>query len=323
MNDPIQVEQNNPTVPNTAASAESGGSATSHWLQCLPVAAAFLNRQAEFKQVNQLFADLLRSDELFLRGKLLSSFWDERQFPLQAIQDAIAQGHNLIDQELYLKGRFYVCALRVINHPEFGADTISLVCTEVTRYKRRERVLQLNNQRLQGHLATDSLTGVRNRVALTQMLHDLAQQQLQCNVSLLMIDIDDFKQYNLSQNYSQGDGLLKSIAQLLQQFIDPEYSQVYRVHSAGFWVSLHSASAWSAYTLAERLRLAVYQQNYEFEQGIDARVTVSIVIHSATAQECANLNRLEKQLQQGLMDVQAQTKNQSLILARPETGTVD
>lgn len=287
---------------------------TTTWLQYIPVPAAFLAATGEFRQVNQLFADLLSSDALFLTGKMLFSFWDESQLAWSTLQQALLDGQQMLEQELYQKGHFYLCAFRLINHPEYGANCIAMTCSEVTRYKRRERVLQLNNERLLDHLATDALTGVRNRVALQQMLHDLAALQPNCPLNLLMLDIDDFKQYNLCQSYSCGDELLKQLAQLLQQHIDTEHSHVYRVHSAGFWVSLKAASAWSAYTLAERLRLAVHQQNYAFAQGIDGRITVSIAVHSDVASHSADLNLLEKQLQQRLLDAKEAGKNQSILL---------
>jgi two-component system cell cycle response regulator len=65
----------------------------------------------------------------------------------------------------------------------------------------------------------DDLTGLKNRRYLKQFLPAIIQKAdaSQCQVTLLLFDIDDFKHYNDSYGHSVGDNVLRQTADLIRR----------------------------------------------------------------------------------------------------------
>src|SRR5665213_1692504 len=83
---------------------------------------------------------------------------------------------------------------------------------------QRERELSVANAQLRVMSSTDVLTGVSNRRALEERLHDMWEhsQRLHEPLSLVMCDIDHFKRVNDDFGHQAGDAVLQQFAKLLQ-----------------------------------------------------------------------------------------------------------
>lgn len=66
-------------------------------------------------------------------------------------------------------------------------------------------------------MSTDALTGVYNRQALGNLLHDLYKQTGGCRLDVFMVDINDFKIINDKHGHMVGDQLLKQTASILDE----------------------------------------------------------------------------------------------------------
>lgn len=112
------------------------------------------------------------------------------------------------------------------------------------------------------HLArTDSLTGLLNRRAFDQELVSTIASANRYNfsVSLLMIDIDDFKHYNDLYGHLKGDDHLIKIAKLIKKCVR-QLDVVARVGGEEFAVVLPHTSLKGGINLAERIREQVYKK---------------------------------------------------------------
>lgn len=110
------------------------------------------------------------------------------------------------------------------------ADTIRLLARWLENGVRKER-----KQREMIRIATqDQLTKLCNRYTLMTDLYRHIQRSQ--TVTLLLIDIDDFKRINDQYGYLIGDEMLIEIAQRLNEFVETFGGQVYRFSADEFMV---------------------------------------------------------------------------------------
>jgi diguanylate cyclase (GGDEF)-like protein len=112
----------------------------------------------------------------------------------------------------------------------------------------------------------DPLTETGNRVAMTQTLQrevDMARRNLQ-PLSVLMVDIDHFKQINDQHGHSIGDEALKAVANALKDSLR-NVDMVFRYGGEEFLVLLSNTSREAASMVGERLRMAVMGIQYLVE----------------------------------------------------------
>jgi diguanylate cyclase (GGDEF)-like protein/PAS domain S-box-containing protein len=163
---------------------------------------------------------------------------------------------------------------------QLGDDwyTLSLVI-DLTQLKQAEdritllaRELAQTNERLAQLASTDALTGLYNRRAFDDQF--TAQIRLMKRmgrpISLLLVDIDDFKRYNDRYGHLAGDQVLITIASLLNQNIRAS-DIIARFGGEEFLVILPDTTSPAALQLAERLRQAINVHPWEAD-----RLTISL-----------------------------------------------
>ena len=122
----------------------------------------------------------------------------------------------------------------------------------------------------------DPLTDTGNRIAMDQTLHreiEMSQRHSQ-PLSLLMLDIDHFKQINDTYGHSAGDDVLKAVAASIKNQLR-NVDMVFRFGGEEFLILLSNTSREAAAMVGERLRFAAQAQDYVAE-GKMIELTVSI-----------------------------------------------
>jgi diguanylate cyclase (GGDEF)-like protein/PAS domain S-box-containing protein len=161
-----------------------------------------------------------------------------------------------------------------------GRRVLVVVVNDITERCRAEREVQALQEELRQQSLHDPLTGLYNRRHLAQALgHELglAERRRQ-PVSLVMGDLDHFKQVNDRHGHQAGDEVLKTFAQLLRQGTRGS-DNAYRMGGEEFLLVLPGIAKPGATALAERLRLEVAQSRTAF-QGAAIQVTASFGIAS-------------------------------------------
>ncbi len=140
-------------------------------------------------------------------------------------------------------------------------------------------------QRTKELSSRDALTGLFNRRHFQETLEKEVQRsaRYQRAFSLLMVDLDDFKQYNDTHGHLQGDEVLKSLAALLQR-TTRRADIVARFGGEEFVVLLPEINKARAAAVAEKIRAAVAEHPFPGrETQPDGRITVTIGVASCPA----------------------------------------
>ena len=140
------------------------------------------------------------------------------------------------------------------------------------RLRRTSDALRLISQQ-------DGLTGLANRACFDTQL-ELAWGRCSRAVSplsLLLLDVDYFKQYNDTYGHQQGDICLQQLAQILRQVLQRESDLAARYGGEEFVLLLPFTSQAGAWQLAQRIRQALAEQAIPHQgSAIDPWVTCSI-----------------------------------------------
>lgn len=126
---------------------------------------------------------------------------------------------------------------------------------------------------------SDGLTGLSNRRYLDEYLaaewRRVAQERGE--LSLLMIDVDNFKLYNDTYGHVSGDSVLKQIAATIERCLGQSGDLAARFGGEEFAVVMPSTSPGAARLLGEKIRLAVEALRLEHVHSSTGRyVTISI-----------------------------------------------
>lgn len=135
-------------------------------------------------------------------------------------------------------------------------------------------------QQTQKMACTDGLTGLYDHnhflKSLSRMMSKSSDKNL--NISLIMVDLDDFKYYNDRFGHTVGDIILKETAEILRQNVRNN-DIIARYGGDEFVVILVQAGKEKAFKIAERIRRKISQASFEdSESGCSFGVTASIGI---------------------------------------------
>lgn len=123
---------------------------------------------------------------------------------------------------------------------------------------------------------TDALTGLGHHGALMEALATavLEAQHTGTPLSVVMVDLDDFKAVNDTHGHPLGDRLLVEVAERLRRAT--RVGSVFRYGGEEFAVILPQAGLDDAASAAERLRLAVCERAFDLDDGSALRVSCSL-----------------------------------------------
>lgn len=164
-----------------------------------------------------------------------------------------------------------------------GRPHILEMFLDITDRKDLERRLKdaLTHQKNQANY--DRLTGVFNRRAITRHAEaELNRAERGGELSLLLMDLDNFKVINDTYGHLAGDEVLKSAASLVRQSLRA-YDWVGRWGGEEFLVLLPNAALEEATEIAERLRASIAASAVPIDGGQEINYSTSIGVASTSA----------------------------------------
>ncbi|MBP1931052.1 sensor domain-containing diguanylate cyclase [Ammoniphilus resinae] len=145
------------------------------------------------------------------------------------------------------------------------------------------------NKKLKKISSLDGLTGIYNRRAFDQFI--LHSWQGCKQLSLIMVDIDQFKKYNDTYGHLQGDECLKQVAEALVSSVQRSADLVARYGGEEFAVILQNSSKAGVLHVAEKLRDQVESLRIPHSASdVSEFVTISLgVCHAESADSIEDL----------------------------------
>lgn len=175
----------------------------------------------------------------------------------------------------------------------------------ILRLKRVLKERKLTNERLQmlerlKRLSiTDGLTNLYNSRHFYSQLKNEVDRSTRYNhsLSMLILDIDHFKDYNDRYGHLEGDKVLVRLGQVIKLLLR-KMDSAYRYGGEEFTVILPETDSEEARTVAQRIRKAVKAIVFNPEPGEEVSVTISIGMTSYRSPEDLNefIQRADKAL---------------------------
>jgi diguanylate cyclase (GGDEF)-like protein/PAS domain S-box-containing protein len=146
--------------------------------------------------------------------------------------------------------------VRVVRNESGEVQTLVGFMFDITERKMREDELVRNKRELEVLSYRDGLTGIANRrmfdVTFQREWDDARRKSRP--LSMVMIDIDLFKQYNDCLGHIAGDACLRKVAQVLEDAVHRPRDLVARFGGEEFVILLPETDIAAARTVAERCR---------------------------------------------------------------------
>ncbi|MCL2761652.1 MAG: diguanylate cyclase [Treponema sp.] len=165
-----------------------------------------------------------------------------------------------------------------------AADYITKPFSDLTvKIRVRNQIQIINQLRTIEHLSMiDQLTDLPNRRCFDDRLSLEWKQAIreQTPISMLVIDIDDFKNINDTYGHQQGDIVLQTIAAIFTQVSRRPGDFAARWGGEEFIVLLPNTSLDGAMDIAERIRADIEHKAIPDRDGSTINVTVSIGVNS-------------------------------------------
>ncbi|MCS3903058.1 diguanylate cyclase (GGDEF)-like protein/PAS domain S-box-containing protein [Methylohalomonas lacus] len=195
---------------------------------------------------------------------------------------------------------------KVIERNEVG-DPVRACGTHLDISSRKEYEQQIEQQSEQLRIANeqldrlahiDSLTNLYNRRAFTARLREEIQRANRnlTSLSLMMLDIDEFKAYNDTYGHPEGDILLQQLANVLQNSIRAS-DVAARIGGEEFAVILPETNVDDARRVAEKLCRSIAGYPWDLRSiTVSIGVTTKAVEHSMTTDSSVLLSRVDAAL---------------------------
>lgn len=145
------------------------------------------------------------------------------------------------------------------------------------KVKRRTKQLQESNEKLQSLAFLDGLTGVYNRHYFNKSLENLYKKNQEMNTAMgiIILDVDEFKQYNDYYGHVLGDQLLIKMARIISYSLPPSIEMA-RYGGEEFAILLDDLSSEQVFSIAETIRNEIEEAQLEHKGRANKLVTISV-----------------------------------------------
>ncbi|MFG1401006.1 sensor domain-containing diguanylate cyclase [Xanthobacter sediminis] len=243
-----------------------------------PVALCVVNRQGQYTRVNGQFARTAGLPPEDIIGLPVADLSPEAARTFESNIRIFDLGGESAEQELKWRGRSFRMSVEPVRSVEGDVVGGSIALVDITDYDNAIRGLTTANRRFQLLAERDYLTGLFNRRQFEKIfrMELAAARRERSPLSLLIVDVDQFKRFNDHYGHAAGDRSLREVAKALASACSRPRDSVCRYGGEEFVVVLPGTNHTGAGVVAERVRRAVLDLQLPHEMSDFGQISVSI-----------------------------------------------
>ena len=210
-------------------------------------------------------------------------YLNERLVAAQSVQSAFfeylnnEQSDTIIELE-NAKSNMYLVIIAVA-----AAFVVAVVLA--VRIRNKKKQIEVESEEFHKLSEMDGLTGIHNRRSLDAYLEHNWEKlcDADINVGVVMIDVDQFKNYNDRYGHQMGDEVLKAVAEAFTQSVRRERDFVARYGGEEFIIIMPEMNEEGLISVLERIRANIKARGIPHEDSsVSDVVTVSMGAHICT-----------------------------------------
>jgi diguanylate cyclase (GGDEF)-like protein/PAS domain S-box-containing protein len=224
-----------------------------------------------------------KPEEVLARDSLDLVHSKDQNKAMAAVQELRSGAEGaMVECRVQMKTGGYIwveACLRVVHDPETGIPIgILITVRDISERKRSEQELQGAYRAVETLALTDGLTGLANRRRFDQYLAAEWRRGLRDKLplSLLMLDVDLFKEYNDTYGHQRGDSCLKQIAEACLDVVSRPGDLVARFGGEEFVVILPNTKSAGAMQVANEICEALRNRRLPHTGSLPGIITISI-----------------------------------------------
>ena len=186
----------------------------------------------------------------------------------------------------------------------------------IVKLRVRNQIQIVNQFRTIQHLSMiDQLTNLPNRRSLDERLNlewNLAIRE-RTSISILMADVDKFKNFNDTYGHQQGDVVLQTVAKILSNSSKRPSDFATRWGGEEFMVLLPNTPLEGATEIAEKIRSNVESEIIPCGDGSNARLTISIGVNTLIPTQSSSVDDFIARADKALYEAKETGRNRVCI----------
>lgn len=243
------------------------------------------------------------SSGFFSHGEFLRTNGNLNQHNVTLVIAAMREGDK---DSTYQKNLVQAKTLSKIPLASRLANFISATSLELE--ERNQQLANMNKQLKQTSI-TDGLTGLYNRKEIQSRIGEGLNCMKKGIFSLIMLDIDNFKQVNDTYGHQEGDNVIIALAKILQdmQVLNIQSFSSGRWGGEEFMLLLPECNIHQAKEIAERIRTRFANTTFQHAHSLTVSIGVS------QAKEDDTLDTLCVRVDEALYDAKQSGKNRVVV----------